>query len=74
VAKLMPYEEYKKTGLDWIDEIPTHWKIKHTRYLWKERKETNYVEEQLLSVTINNGIHVVIRIYLMLFHFTDHII
>jgi type I restriction enzyme S subunit len=56
VAKLMPYEEYKKTGLDWIDEIPTHWKIKHTRYLWKERKETNYVEEQLLSVTINKGI------------------
>jgi type I restriction enzyme S subunit len=51
-----PSVPMKDSGVNWVKEIPTHWKIKHTRYLWKERKETNHVEEQLLSVTINRGI------------------
>lgn len=56
MAKLKPYEEYRETGLLWLDKVPKHWRIKLNKSLWTERKITNYIDEQLLSVTINRGI------------------
>ncbi len=47
---------YKKSGLDWIDAIPQHWAIMPNRALFFESSIKNQINEQLLSITIANGI------------------
>lgn len=54
--KLTPYPEYKDTGTPWIGKIPSHWEIVRNRSVFAERKTQGYINEELLSVTINNGI------------------
>jgi len=31
------YPEYKDSGIEWIGEIPEHWKIKKLKWVIKER-------------------------------------
>lgn len=54
--KFKPYEEYKKVDLPWIEEIPSHWEIISNRYLWVERNEKGFINKDLISVTIKNGV------------------
>lgn len=46
---LNPNAPMKNSGIDWIGEIPEHWKVIRIKYLLKERKErsVNGVEEPL---------------------------
>ena len=46
---LNPNVPMKNSGIDWIGEIPEHWKVIRIKYLLKERKErsVNGVEEPL---------------------------
>jgi len=48
--------KFKKVDLNWIDEIPENWNIVPNRKLFSERKSRNHINEELLSVTIKNGI------------------
>ncbi|MCX6152779.1 MAG: hypothetical protein NT007_01330 [Candidatus Kapabacteria bacterium] len=50
------YPKYKKTGLDWLEEIPEHWEILPNKALFIERKEKNNNDYELLSVTQDRGI------------------
>ncbi len=35
---LKPYDEYKKTNIPWLEEVPSHWETKKINELFKERK------------------------------------
>ena len=53
---LKPYPEYKDSGVEWLGRIPAHWGCLPHRALFKEIKDQGHVDEQLLSVTISQGI------------------
>lgn len=55
-SDLNPYPAYKDSGVEWLGEVPTHWKVVPNRTLFEEVKERDYPEEQMLSVTIKRGV------------------
>ncbi|WP_414545297.1 hypothetical protein [Nostoc sp. CCY0012] len=51
------YDSYKDSGVDWLGEIPSHWKLQKAKYLWREVEERSVSgDEQLLSVSQYSGI------------------
>ena len=51
------YPEYKKSSVEWLNELPNHWDMKRGKYLFKERTErTQTGEDMLLSVSEYYGI------------------
>ena len=51
------YSEYKDSGVKWLGEIPSHWEVRKSKYLWKETfsiSETG--NEDLLSVSQYEGV------------------
>lgn len=54
---LTPYDDYKPSGLDWLGDIPSHWTLKKSKFLWREKEERSANgEEQLLSVSQYFGV------------------
>lgn len=49
------YTSYLHAG-DWLQTIPSTWSWSPARIIFVERKETGFVGEQLLSVTISRGV------------------
>lgn len=46
------YENYKPSGIDWIAEIPDHWKIKKFKHLFRIKKEiVGELGHEVLSIT-----------------------
>lgn len=54
--KLKPYPVYKDSGVPWLGEVPEHWEVLPNRALFTEVNERNHPDEQMLSVTITNGV------------------
>ena len=50
------YPEMKDSGVEWLGEVPAHWKVVPNRTLFEEVKERDHPEEQMLSVTIKRGV------------------
>jgi type I restriction enzyme S subunit len=50
------YQSYKASGLEWIGRIPQHWSVLPNRALFKELKERNCPDAEMLSVTITRGV------------------
>ena len=51
------YDTYKDSGISWLGQIPSHWKVRRTKNLWQEVKEISADgKEQLLSVSQYEGI------------------
>ena len=51
------YTEYKDSGVKWLGDIPSHWEIRRTKYLWQEiDKRSEFGSEQLLSVSQYDGV------------------
>lgn len=54
---MQTYDSYKDSGEQWLGNIPSHWEIRRTKYLWKETDErSEYGSEQLLSVSQYDGV------------------
>lgn len=51
-----PNVKMKPSGINWIDEIPEHWKVKSLRNFLTITSEKGYPEEQLLSVVREQGV------------------
>lgn len=56
IADLKPYPAMKDSGVEWLGEVPAHWKVTPNRSLFDEIKERDYPDEQMLSVTIKQGV------------------
>ena len=51
------YESYKPSGVKWLGDIPSHWNLKKSKFLWWEKEERSLLgDEQLLSVSQYSGI------------------
>jgi type I restriction enzyme S subunit len=50
------YDRYKDSGVEWLGEVPEHWKVCRNLGVFDERKECNTPEAEMLSVTVGQGI------------------
>lgn len=52
------YDQYKKTGVEWLGEIPEHWETLPIRAIFEERNEKNDGPKTdfILSVTKDRGV------------------
>lgn len=50
------YSNYKVSNEPWLGEIPSHWDLKKTKFLFKERVEKGYPNEPLLAATQTKGV------------------
>ncbi|MDE9678894.1 restriction endonuclease subunit S [Citrobacter sp. Cpo137] len=56
MAKYKMYPEYKDSGVEWLGEIPNHWKTVSISRLFSRIKRTGYTEKELLSVYRDYGV------------------
>ena len=56
MAKYKAYPEYKDSGVEWLGEIPNHWKTLSISRLFSRIKRTGYTEKELLSVYRDYGV------------------
>jgi len=53
---LNPDAPMKDSGIDWIGEIPAHWKVQRNFALLREMKASGRVDLPVLSVSIHSGV------------------
>jgi hypothetical protein len=46
---LRPYQEYKETGLDWLDGLPSHWEELSLKKGEESRKKSEIVQRECQS-------------------------
>jgi type I restriction enzyme S subunit len=56
IKGLRPYLDYKESGQPWVGAVPQHWPILPNRAIFTEVKDRDHPEEEMLSVTITQGI------------------
>lgn len=56
LAKLPVYDEYKKTRVKWLEEVPSHWSEYPICSKAKLKSITNKAGEDLLSVYLDKGV------------------
>ena len=56
MSKFAPYPEYASTSVDWLNEIPSHWRMKPLWSLFRRIKRTGYESERLLSIYRDYGV------------------
>ena len=50
------YDSYKDSGVKWIGEIPSHWKVMKIKYIFEERSEKGFPNEPVLCSTQKYGV------------------
>ena len=51
------YDSYKDSGVKWLGEIPSHWEVCKSKYLWEENVSlSSNGYEELLSVSQYDGV------------------
>lgn len=56
MSKYKAYPEYKDSGVEWLGDIPGHWKTISISRLFSRIKRTGYTEKELLSVYRDYGV------------------
>jgi type I restriction enzyme, S subunit len=46
----------RESGVEWLGEVPEHWRVERLAYQFKERDERNRPELPLLEVSLNHGV------------------
>ena len=51
------YAAYKDSGVEWLGEVPAHWEVERQNLaVFEERNERGRPDDELLSVTIQQGV------------------
>lgn len=53
---LRPYPAYRNSGVPWLGDVPVHWDLVKTKYLFRERSEKGFPDEPLLAATQTKGV------------------
>lgn len=53
---LNPAAPMKDSGIDWIGQIPAHWKVRRSKYVFTQRKELARKDDIQLSATQSYGV------------------
>lgn len=56
IHTLTPYPAMKDSGVPWLGQVPEHWDVVPNRAVFMEVNERGHDDEQMLSVTITQGI------------------
>lgn len=56
IGTLKTYSAYKESGQTWVGVVPQHWAVLPNRAIFAEVKDRNHPEEEMLSVTITQGV------------------
>lgn len=51
-----PYPKRKPAGVPWLGDVPAHWDVLPNRVIFMEVNDQEHPEEQMLSVTIAEGV------------------
>ena len=54
--ELKPYDNYKDSGATWLGKVPSHWRVVPNRGTFTEVDDKNHPNEEMLSVTIGQGV------------------
>ena len=52
----LKYASYKDSEVEWLHEIPSHWKIVKAKRIFHEKSIKNYPDEPLLAATQTKGV------------------
>jgi type I restriction enzyme S subunit len=55
-VRLRRYPKYRDSGCQWLGELPAHWNVLPNRALFVEVNDRGHDDEQMLSVTIAQGV------------------
>ena len=50
------YDKYEVTNINWLSQIPAHWKERKIKYCFVERSEKNHPSEPILCATQSQGV------------------
>lgn len=50
------YGTYKRTGVAWLEEIPSHWRLHQARRLFEQRRDASLSGDEQLSATQKYGV------------------
>ena len=50
------YDSYKDSGVKWLGEMPSHWRMRKMKYSFDERCQKGYPTLPLLAATQNHGV------------------
>ena len=50
------YSSYKPSGVEWLGDVPAHWNVLPNRAIFVEMNEREHPQEEMLSVTIAEGV------------------
>lgn len=53
---LKPSAPMKDSGIDWIGQIPTHWEVRRSKFVFSQRKELARRDDVQLSATQSYGV------------------
>lgn len=56
MSEYKAYPEYKDSGVEWLADVPNHWKTIAISRLFSRTKRTGYTEKELLSVYRDYGV------------------
>lgn len=57
IDDLRPYSEMKPTGLPWLGDVPAHWDVRRSKYVFKEVDKRSTTGEELhLSMSQRHGL------------------
>ena len=55
-SRLQSYPAMTDSGVAWLGEVPTHWRVLPNRAVYQEVARRNHPTEKMLSVTIKQGV------------------
>jgi type I restriction enzyme S subunit len=56
MKSLLKYPSYKDSEVEWLHEIPSHWKIVKAKRIFHEKSIKNHPDEPLLAATQTKGV------------------
>lgn len=58
IVNLQPYREYKDSGLPWLPQLPSHWRVVRNGSLFGQRKDAADTALPILEVSLKTGVRV----------------
>jgi len=59
IADLRPYPAMKDSGVEWLGEVPEHWRVERGKWLFRHKKQVNAdgAETNVLSLTLRGVVN-----------------
>lgn len=54
--KFKPYSSYKDSGIEWLGEVPEHWEVIYSKWLFQERSTKAYKDDEQLTASQKYGV------------------